>query len=78
MDEACKMARKRIKAATRKEYETLIHEAKLTPLQEEILRRHILCDDSICKISIDLHRSERSVKTSLSKAYKAISQIMHE
>lgn len=76
MDEGCKAARKHLKEATRSEYEALVHEAKLTPSQEEILRRHILCGDSVCKISIDTHSSERRVKDALHRAYSAVGKIL--
>lgn len=76
MDNATKAARKRLKEATRKEYEIMVMEAKLTPLQEEILRRHILCGHSICKISMDIHRSDRSIKENLKRAYMGIGKII--
>lgn len=74
MDEGCKAARTRLKDATRTEYETLVKEAKLTPTQEDILRRHILCGDSVCKISLDTSISERRIKQSLHQAYAAVSR----
>lgn len=75
MDEGCKAARTRLKDATRTEYETLVKEAKLTPTQEDILRRHILCGNTVCKISLDTSISERRVKQSLHRAYAAVSRI---
>lgn len=75
MDEGCKAARQRLKDATRTEYEALTREAKLTPTKEDILRRHILCGDSVCKISLDTSISERRVKLNLHQAYAAVSRI---
>lgn len=75
MNPDCKAARQRLKDATRTEYETLVKEAKLTPTQEDILRRHILCGDSVCKISLDTSISERRVKLRLHQAYAAVSRI---
>ena len=75
MNPECKAARKRLKESTRTEYETLVKEAKLTPTQEDILCRHILCGDSVCKISLDTSISERRVKQSLHRAYAAVSRI---
>lgn len=74
MNPDCKAARQRLKEATRTEYDALTREAKLTPTQEDILRRHILCGDTICKISIDTSISERRVKLHLHQAYKAVSK----
>lgn len=75
MDAGCKAARQRLKESTRMEYEALTREAKLTPTQEDILRRHILCGDTICKISLDTSISERRVKLRLHQAYAAVSRI---
>lgn len=75
MNPDCKAARQRLKESTRTEYETLTREAKLTPTQEDILRRHILCGDTVCKISLDTSISERRVKLRLHQAYAAVSRI---
>lgn len=75
MDAGCKAARQRLKESTRTEYETLTREAKLTPTQEDILRRHILCGDTVCKISLDTSISERRIKLHLHQAYAAVSRI---
>ena len=75
MNPECKAARQRLKDATRMEYKTLVKEAKLTPTQEDILRRHILYGDTICKISLDTSISERRVKLRLHQAYAAVSRI---
>lgn len=77
MDVKCRMARFALRTATRKEYEELVHEAKLTPFQSELVQRHIVNDESIAKIAIELHSSEQRVKRQLHKAYLAVSQIRH-
>lgn len=77
MDEDCKIARARIKRATRSEYNAVVYEAKLTPMQEEVLRRHILQAETITAISFALYCSERKVKAQLKEAYKAVYQALH-
>lgn len=76
MDRACKIARSRLKNSTRSEFEALISEAKLTPTQEEILRRYILRGETIYKISTSIHISERQVSLSLHTSYKSAYAVM--
>lgn len=76
MDAQCKAARLALRTATRSEYEAIIHEAKLTPLQDELLRRHILQDESICKAAIETHCSERKVRRLIHKAYLSVSLLL--
>ena len=76
MDAKCKAARLALKTATRSEYEAIVHEAKLTPFQDELLRRHILQDESICKISLETHCSERKVRRQIHKAYLNVSLLL--
>lgn len=76
MDAGCKAARLHLKKASRSEYEKIVQEAKLTPTQEDVLRRHILCDETVCKISMDTNRSERRVKSLLHQAYQAVGKIL--
>ena len=65
-------ARKRLKDSTRQEYEILIHSAKLTPRQEEIINLHILRDYPICKIALILSCSESLIRKSLSIVYEKV------
>ena len=67
MNPASKAARQYMKSATLAEYNKTVKNAKLTPAQEEVLRRHILLGESIVKISFELHISERAVKQNLSQ-----------
>jgi hypothetical protein len=76
MDKKCRIARLALRTATRTEYEAIIHEAKVTPLQEELLRRHILDDETIAKIAIEKHSSEQRIKRQLHKAYVAVSLLL--
>ena len=66
------VARNRLKQSSRDEYERLIHAAKLTPRQEEIINLHILKDYSICKIALSLSCSDSLVRKSLSTVYERI------
>lgn len=76
MDAQCKAARLALRTATRTDYNAIVHEAKLTPFQEELLRRHILRDESICKIAIETHCSERKVRRLIHKAYLSVSYLL--
>lgn len=73
-----KEARKYLKEATRNEFEKLIYNAKLTPTEEDIIRRHILQDKSVVAISLELNISERSVKKLLSSIYLKVSKCVYE
>lgn len=76
MNPVCKTARQYIKQTTLDEYNEVVKRSKLTPTQEEILRRHIILRESIAKISFALHISERPVKQNLSQCYQAIGKII--
>ena len=65
-------ARNRLKQSTRDEYERLIHDAKLTPRQAEIINLHILKDFSVCKIALSLSCSDSLVRKSLSAVYERV------
>ena len=72
MKESRKVARSRLKAASRDEYEQLIYSAKLTPRQEQIINLHILQDWSVCKISLSLSCCQSVVKKQLAEVYDKI------
>ena len=76
MNPDCKAARAFLKCATRSEYNKIVYEAKLTPEQEEILNRHILKDETIVKISLELHCSTTNIKNRLHEAYNIIRKVM--
>ena len=77
MDAKCRMARLALRTATRTEYDVLVHNAKLTPFQIEVVKRHILEDETISKIAADLHSSEQRIKRQLHKAYAAVSLLRY-
>lgn len=76
MDAKCKAARMALRTATRSQYEALIHESKLTPFQEELVRRHILECESISCIASEKYSSEQRIKRQLHKAYVAVSLLL--
>lgn len=76
MNPFCKIVRSKLKLATLSEFEAFIREAKLTPTQEDILKRHIIKSESICKISLNMHISERQVSAKLRNAYLNVHKAM--
>ena len=68
-------ARRRLRGATRAEFERMVYEAMLTPTQEKVLRLHIAEDLSVCCISMRLSCSETFVRNRLFEAYKKVSKL---
>ena len=66
------LARQRLKHATKFEFETLIDNANLTPLQEKIIRLHIVKGYSVCKTALHLSCCDSSIKKQLAKIYDKI------
>lgn len=75
MNQLTKNARTRLKKSTRKEFETLVYEAMLTPAQEEVLRLHIANGVSVPIIAMRLSISETCVRNYLSEAYEKVAKI---
>ena len=67
-----KNARDRLKQSTRTEYERLIHAAKLTPRQNQIIDLHILKNYSVCKVALSLSYCESLVRKELSRTYDKV------
>lgn len=72
MKENRKLARQRLKQATKAEFEQIIEDANLTPIQEKILRLHFVKDWTICKIALSLSCCDSAVKRMLTKIYEKI------
>lgn len=70
-----KDARKQLKQATLNEYNDLIHRAKLTPTQREILDYHITQERSISNIAVEFFCCEATVRKRLSEAYDKIAKV---
>ena len=64
-----KAIRQILKQASKKEFENFIDGANLTPMQEKIIRLHIVKDWTICKIALTLACCESTVRKNLTAAY---------
>ena len=62
MKQTRKTARQRLKQATKAEFEKIIDNAKLTPIQEKIVRLHFVKDWTICKIAMSLSCCESTIR----------------
>mgnify|MGYP002627348039 CR=1 FL=1 len=78
MRENLKQARDYLKNCLRSEFETAIYEAKLTPLQERVIREHILNDKSVVAISMELNCSDTGIRRALSTGYIRISRLISD
>lgn len=74
MNKYSKSARKFLKECTREEFEEAIYNAKLTPLQEEIIREHILLDKTVCAIALAKNISESCIKKNLQCTYMKLTR----
>lgn len=75
MNQKSKEARNRLKMSTRKEFEMLIYESMLTPMQEKILRLHIAEGVSISIIAMRLALSDAAVRNQLAMIYEKVAKI---
>jgi len=77
MDRKSWAARNALKEATRARYDKLVDEAKLTPLQEEMLRLHIALGEPIREVALITHCSEATVKRHLHNAYRRVALLLN-
>lgn len=75
MNQQSRDARKRLREATRDEFEGLIYEALLTPLQEKIIRLHIADDVPVCYVAERLSCSEARVRKKLTEIYQKVAKV---
>lgn len=75
MNQETKDARKRLKEATRAEFERLLYEAMLTPSQDRAVRLHIAEDVSVAIIAMRLSCSEAAVRKRLTEAYEKVAKV---
>lgn len=75
MKEERKAARRRLKGATRAEYDALVEAANLTPFQRKILGMHICHDSSINKIAMELFCCEATVRKHIAQIYDKIAKM---
>jgi len=75
MNSMKKEARKRLREATRTEFEYLIYGAMLTKEQEKIIRLHIADGLPVCSIAMQMNYSDALVRKRLSEAYRKIAKV---
>lgn len=73
-----KRARDYLKASTRAEFEQAVYDSKLTPIQEQILRLHILSDKTISGIALTLNCSEACVGRALKAGYQQVFRLIFD
>lgn len=79
MHEELKQIRNYLKYGQRHKVEKLINEARLSNLQQIILRQHFLQNMSLIAIALANFVSVDTIKKNLTKAYKAcIKELQHE
>lgn len=74
MNQSSKDARLKLRKATRTEFERLVYEAMLTPVQEKIVRLHIAQGKSITFVSMRLSMSDACVRKHLVEVYEKVSK----
>jgi DNA-binding CsgD family transcriptional regulator len=67
--------RKKLKTCSRAEYERLIYESKLTPIQTSALKYHIVEGHTLIETADILKVSERTVSKVVNAAYSQIIKI---
>ena len=75
MNQSSKNARTRLKKSTRKEFEKLVYESMLTPIQERVLRLHIAEGVGVPIIAMRLSVSDTTVRNYLSEAYEKVAKV---
>lgn len=74
MRESHKKARKRLKMATKKEYEYLVEEAHLTQRQKSILNYYMNLGYTRIRIGEELFLSDKAVGLELESIYEKVAQ----
>ena len=75
MNQSSKNARTRLKKSTRKEFEKLVYEAMLTPIQARVLQLHIAEGVGVPIIAMRLSVSDTTVRNYLSEAYEKVAKV---
>lgn len=75
MNQKSKEARTRLKMSTRTEFEKIVYESMLTPLQDRILRLHIAEGIPISIIAMRLALSDAAVRNQLAMIYEKVAKI---
>ncbi len=75
MNQSSKNARIKLRKATRAEFERLVYEAMLTPVQEQIVRLHIAQGISVAYIAMRLSMSDACVRKHLVEVYEKVAKV---
>ena len=75
MNQETKAARQKLRSATRAEFESVVYDAMLTPMQEKVLRFHICNGVSIQGIAERLGYSDSGIRKMLLRAYEKIAKV---
>ena len=75
MQPGLREARERLRKSTRTEFESLVYDAMLTPMQENILRIHICKGLSIGAIAERLGYSDSGIRKILNKVYEKVAKL---
>jgi DNA-binding NarL/FixJ family response regulator len=75
MNQKSKNARTKLRKATRTEFEKLVYEAMLTPVQESIIRLHIAQGVAVGYIAMRMSMSEACVRKHLCEAYEKVAKV---
>lgn len=75
MQPGLRKARERLRKSTRAEFETLVYDAMLTPLQEDVLRLHISKGLSIGAIAERIGYSDSGVRKILNQIYEKVAKL---
>jgi DNA-directed RNA polymerase specialized sigma24 family protein len=75
MNQKSKEARTRLRKATRAEFESLVYEALLTPMQEKIIRLHIVEKIPVTYIAERFCMSEGTVRRNLQEVYEKVAKL---
>lgn len=75
MQPGLREARERLRKSTRAEFESLVYDAMLTPMQENILRIHICKGLNIGAIAERLGYSDSGIRKILNKVYEKVAKL---
>lgn len=78
MREELKQARNYLRDCLRSEFEKAVYEAKLTPLQDKVIREHILNDKSVVAISMELNCCDTGIRRALSTGYIRVAKFLQQ
>ena len=75
MRPALREARERLKKSTRAEFDALVYDAMLTPMQENVLHLHIGKNMAIGSIAERIGYSDSGIRKILNQAYEKVAKL---